>query len=176
MREHVSTTTAQKEVAPGAWGGWRGRGAQAGGGFSSQCSTALALQVYRPGLGRWVTVAKLVPLGRELVLGIPYRHRQRLEGRVSLPLVVTRYAQEQGATAIVVRFDREGQAFRLPLADALRLGQRGLVDGQGEVFLSLALFGEVAWVDWPFATEAIRLGPGPEGLPRQLPLALGGVG
>jgi hypothetical protein len=54
-----------------------------------------------------------VDVGGERVLAIPYRHRQRLQERVSLPLLAIRYALEHGPTAIVVRFDDERLAFRL---------------------------------------------------------------
>jgi len=90
----------------GPWGG------PPRGGLRLQYNS-VALQVYRPSLGRWATVAKLVLLGGELVLAVPYRHRPRLEGRVSLPLVALRYAQERGATAVIVRYDDERLAYRL---------------------------------------------------------------
>jgi hypothetical protein len=106
----------------------------------------------------------------ELVLAIPYRHRQRLREQVSLPLVAIRFAQEYGAKAIVVRFDDEGLAFRLPLEKALRLGRRDLLEGQPELWLGLELFEECPWPAWPYTTRIIRLGPGPEELPRQLSL------
>jgi hypothetical protein len=119
---------------------------------------------------RWVTVAKLVDVGGERVLAIPYRHRQRLQGWVTLPLVVVRYAQEHGATAVIIRLDHERLAFRLPLEEALRLGRREPLEGQPELWLSLELFEECPWPAWPYATKIIRLGPGPEELPRQLSL------
>jgi hypothetical protein len=115
-------------------------------------------------------VAKLVQVDGELMLAIPYRRRQRLKGRVSLPVSVIRFAQAEGAEAIVVRFDDERRAFRLPLREALRLGWREELDAQAELWLSLDDFVEVSWPDWPFATREVRLGPGPEGLPRQLPM------
>jgi hypothetical protein len=111
-----------------------------------------------------------VSVGHEPVLGIPYRHRQRLQGRVSLPLLAIRYALEHGATAIVVRFDDERLAFRLPLEEALRLGWRELLEGQPEIWLNLGLFEECPWPAWPYTTKIIRLGPGPAELPRQLSL------
>ena len=94
--------------------------------FTHHTSQLLSLAVYRPSLGRWAVVAKLVPAAGELVLGIPYRHRQRLAGRISLPVAVLRYAAEHGAEAIVVRFDDERYALRLPLEQALRRGRRGV--------------------------------------------------
>jgi hypothetical protein len=133
-------------------------------------NTPTAIQVFRPSLRRWVTVAKFVCVDGEPVLAIPYRHRQRLREQVSLPLVAIRFAQEYGARAIVVRFDDERLAFRLPLEEALRLGRRELLEGQLEIWLSLELFEECPWPAWPYATKIIRLGPGPEELPRQLPL------
>jgi len=51
---------------------------------------------------------------------------------------------------------------------------RGQEDGQAEVWLPLSLFEEMPWVDWDYATEALRLGPGPGELPHQLALPLEG--
>ncbi len=133
---------------------------------------ALAVAVYRPGQRRWVTVAKLVEVDGELTLAIPYRHRRRLEGRISLPLVALRFAIEQGAKSVVVRFDDEKRALRLGLAEALEVGEHGQVDGQPELWLRLGDFEEAPWPDWPFATESVRLGPGPDQLPRQLTFGL----
>jgi hypothetical protein len=109
-------------------------------------------------------------VGGEPVLAIPYRHRRRLQERISLPLAVVRYAQEHGARAIVARFDDERLAFRLPLEEALHLGRQELLEGQLEIWLNLELFEECPWPAWPYATKIVRLGPGPEELPRQLPL------
>ncbi|GBD11583.1 hypothetical protein HRbin23_01253 [bacterium HR23] len=77
---------------------------------------AVALAVYRPSLGRWATVGKLVPLGGALVLAVPYRHRRRLRGRASLPSVAVRHARERGAVAILVHADGE----RLALGEGRR--------------------------------------------------------
>lgn len=158
---------------PHAWGrgGGPGRGARRE--LCLQDITARALQVYRPSLGRWATVAKLVEVEGELVLAVPYRHRPRLQDRISLPLVALRYALQHGATSIVVRLDQDGYALKLPLEKALRLGERQVLDGQAEVWLPLCWFSEVGWVDWPWTAQAIRLGPGPEELPRQLALIEG---
>ncbi len=130
------------------------------------------MAVYRPGLRRWATVAKLVPLDGELVLAVPYRHRRRLQGRLSLPLAVVRYAQEKGAANIVVRLDDERRALRISLDDALRVGAWGAVDGRAELWLRLEGFTEAPGPDWPYATDCVRLGPGPDDLPRQLALGL----
>lgn len=138
--------------------------------FTATRSTTQALTVYRPSLGRWAVVGKLTQVDGETVLAVPYRNRQRLEGRISLPVAVLRYAQEQGARAIIVRFDNERTAYRLPIADAFRLGSPGTVDGQPELWLRLGDFTEVAWPDWPWASAEVRLGPGPESFPRQLAL------
>jgi|GEM_PF-905728 len=157
---------------PSTWERGHGPGARPWRGPRFYFSTPAAIQVFRPSLRRWVTVAKFVCVDGELVLGVPYRHRQRLHGRVSLPLLALRYAQEHGAAAIVVRLDDEHTAYRLSLEEALRLGQRELLDGQVEVWLDLVLFDECPWPDWPFAVRVVRLGPGPGELPRQLTLAL----
>jgi hypothetical protein len=131
---------------------------------------AIAIQVYRPSLGRWVVVGKVAGVDGETVLAVTYRHRQRLQNRVSLPLVAIRYGIEHGAQAVIVRYDDERVALRLPIEDALRHGWREALDGQVEVWLPLSLFEEGDWVDWPYATAAVRLGPGPGELPRQLAL------
>lgn len=173
MQRQLSTLAGNKE-GPGAWGGGHGPGPERQCGRSvSQSSTlapAVAIQVYRPSLNRWATVAKMVQVDGELVLAIPYRRRQRLKGRVSLPLRVVRFAQAEGAEAIVVRFDDEGVAYRLPLEEALRMGERGMVDGEAEAWWFLAIFEEAPWPAWAYATKTIRLGPGPEERPRQLVL------
>jgi len=153
------------------WGRGHGPGVRASSRPRHYFTTpAVVLQVYRPSLRRWVTVAKLVCVGGEPVLAIPYRHRQRLRDQVSLPLVAIRFAQEYGAKAIIVRYDDEGLAFRLPLEEALRLGRRELLDGQPEIWLNLGLFEECHWPAWPYVPQIIRLGPGPEELPHQLSL------
>lgn len=144
--------------------------------FTATRSRTQALMVYRPSLGRWAVVGKLTQVDGETVLAVPYRNRQRLEGRVSLPLAVLRYAQEHGATAIVVRFDSERTAYRLPLADAFHHGSLGTVDGQAELWLRLGDFTEVAWPDWPWASAEVRLGRGPESFPQQLSLMAGVAG
>jgi hypothetical protein len=136
---------------------------------------SMVLTVYRPTLRRWAVVAKLAEVDGERVLGVPYRHRQRLQGRVSLPLLALRYAAEHGATAIIVRFDDQRLAFRLGLQEALRLGRREMLDGQVELWLDLSLFEECPWPEWEFAVQQVRLGPGPEGLPRQLSFVGEGV-
>lgn len=137
---------------------------------STTTPEAVAIAVYRPSLGRWATVAKLVQVDGELMLAIPYRRRQRLKGRVSLPVSVIRFAQAEGAEAIVVRFDDERRAFRLPLREALRLGWLEHLDGEPEAWWPLDIFEEVACPDWPYATQVVRLGPGPKERPRQLVL------
>lgn len=170
MREHVSTTTAQKEVAPGGLGRQRGQGAQGTreDGLYTYCSSpALALAIRKR--GRVCVVGKLVPIGRELVLAIPYRHRPRLRSSVSLPLGVLRRARQLGATALVVRDDREGRAWRLPLGLVWRLGRRGR---DGEVYIALVQMDEVAPPVWAYV-ERVELVEESE---RQLALALEEVG
>jgi hypothetical protein len=161
---------ARCDKGPSAWGRGSGPGARPWRRPRFYFNTPAAIQVFRPSLRRWVTVAKLVCVGGEPVLAIPYRHRQRLRDQVSLPLVAIRFAQEYGATAIVVRFDDEHLALRLPLEEALRLGRWDLLEGQLEIWLNLELFKEYPWPSWPYVPKIIRLGPGPEELPRQLPL------
>ncbi len=126
----------------------------------------VAIQVWRPLLGKWVTVAKVVRLGPDWVLAVPYRHRRRLDGRISLPLLVLRWAWEHGARWLVVRYDQERQTFLLPLEEALRQ-ERQRLDGQDEVWLPLNAFKPIPWVGWPYVEETIRLGPGPDDRPKQ---------
>lgn len=134
----------------------------------------VALAIFRPTLGRTVVVGKLVQVDGELVLAVPFRHRRRLQNQVSLPKVAVDYALGRGARFIIIRYDSERVAYRLPLQDALRLGAPGHVDGAAEIWLALGLFEETAWPDWDYAVKTIRLGPGPGEVPRQLALPLAG--
>jgi hypothetical protein len=158
-----------------------GGGAGGGGGAStdkySTRPAAAAIQVYRPSLGRWATVAKAITLpGLGRLLAVPFRHRQRLKGRVSLPLVAAQWALEWGAALLLVRFDAERRCLEIPLPDVRRLGLLEPFDGQAELWLNLDLFQEREWVEWPFISGPIvRLGPGPDELPRQLTFVGEGV-
>lgn len=120
------------------------------------------IQVYRRFLQRWATVAKLVRVWGVWAVGIVYRHRQRLDLEVSLPAVVLEWAARRGAVVIIVRFDAERRAVYLPLADALRCGRWKPLDGQDELWIPLDVFRPTGWVRWPYLTEVVRLGPGPE--------------
>lgn len=131
-----------------------------------------ALQVYRR--GRWCTVAKVVrPRGwQRPVLAVVYRHRQALAGRLSLPELVLRYGLQAGAEELIVRFDADGVAYRLPLEEALRVGERRREHGLAEVYVYLDDMERCGWVDWSFTTKIVRLGPHLADRPRQLALDL----
>jgi len=133
----------------------------------------VALQLYKH--GRYCTVAKLVvaePLG-EIVLAMPYRNRQEVE-HVSLPPVALRYANERGARLWVVRLDGRGECYALPLSQATKPGVGWLKpsEAQPEWFVPLTSFSQIAWQDWPYVEEVVRLGeeqaPGVPTPPRQL--------
>lgn len=158
----------QHKGSPAAWGGWRGQRAQREGGLHRYCSSpALALAIRKR--GRTCIVAKLVPVGGETVLAVPYRHRPRLRSCISLPPGVLRRARELGARALVVRDDREGRAWRLPLPLAWRVGRWGR---DGEIYIALAQMDEVAPPIWAYV-ERVELVEEGE---RQLALALEEVG
>jgi hypothetical protein len=74
-----------------------------------------------------------------------------------------------GATALVVRHDREGRAWRLPLALVGTVGRRR---ADGELYVPLQVMVEIEPPWWPFV-ERVELLEGEEG--RQLPLELEGV-
>ncbi|MBC7233108.1 MAG: hypothetical protein H5T68_07720 [Chloroflexi bacterium] len=124
----------------------------------------VALQVYKR--GRLCVIAKLVwaePLG-ELVLAMPYRNRQAVNV-VSLPVDVLAYARRQGAQLWVVRMDKRGACYALPLRDVERCGWLW----QGEWFVALSRFERITWQDWPFVEQKLVFGDKPA---KQLTLGL----
>ncbi len=129
---------------------------------------AVALQVYKR--GRLCTIGKLVvaePLG-ELVLAMPYRHRQEV-GHVSLPPSVLAYARDRGARLWLVRLDGQGECYALSLEDVEAIGWLQRSDGRPEWFVPLAEFQRIGWQDWAYAERTITVGeePDPMAGPRQ---------
>lgn len=132
----------------------------------SEHQTAIAVRKR----GRSCVVAKLVvaePLG-ELVIAMPYRHRQVVHV-VSLPPMVLDFVRKQGARTWVVRLDGLGQCYALPLAEVEHIGWLKSSDGQPEWFVSLERFTPITWQDWPFVERIITVEESTE-RPRQISL------
>ncbi|MCL5961821.1 MAG: hypothetical protein M1358_21320 [Chloroflexi bacterium] len=147
----------RNEARPGLGGDGRAaNGAVVSGHGHSTPFQPVALAVQKR--GRPCTIAKLVvaqPLA-EVVLGMPYRHRQTVN-HVSLPPIVLRYAREHGARLWVVRLDSEGVCYSLPLAEVERAGWLRASDGQPEWFVPLSRFRPIAWQDWDYVVDVVRL-------------------
>ena len=121
--------------------------------------------------GRWCIIAKLVvasPLD-EMVLAMPYRHRQTVN-HVSLPPLVLRYAREHGAKLWVVRFDTEGLCYALPLADVEKAGWLRTSEGRPEWFVPLARFDPLPWQTWDYVERVAVLADEADDRPEQLAL------
>lgn len=156
-----------------SWQAGQGNGRGKAGVINAQahCSAfqPVALQVAKR--GRLCTIAKLVdatPLN-EIVLAMPYRHRQAVE-HVSIPPVVLRYARQSGARLWIVRLDAEGRCFALALAEVDNAaGWLKPSEGSPEWFVAMSKFQAIAWQDWPFVEATIRLDDVPSGMrPAQL--------
>ncbi len=123
--------------------------------------------------GRVCTIAKLVeatPMN-QIVLAMPYRHRQTVN-HVSVPPVVLRYARESGARLWLVRLDSEGLCYALPLADVERAGWLKPSEGKPEWFVPLSRFTPMAWQGWEYVTQVVQLDAMPTaGGPAQLALS-----
>ncbi len=116
--------------------------------------------------GRRLVIAKLVhatPLN-ELVLAMPYRHRQTVE-HVSVPPSVLAHARQYGVRSWVVRFDTLGQCSALPLAEVERAGWLKPSDGRPEWFVPLSRFQPVPWQQWDFTEAEVTLEDAPLSLP-----------
>ena len=162
---------------------WQNSGARPrGGGRARLASTLSGRTQGRPDFtpvvltvqkrGAWQCIAKLVvahPLG-EVVLAMPYRHRQSVE-HVSLPPAALNFARAHGATAWVVRLDLQGECYALPLADVERVGWLHPSDGRPEWFVPIAKFEPMPWQSWAFVERTIRLGLEPPEQPPAAPAA-----
>ncbi len=119
-------------------------------------------------------IAKLAfarPLG-ELVLAMPYRHRQTV-GHVSVPPAVLAYARKAGCRWWVVRLDGEGRCLALPLAEVESAGWlRRHRDGHAEWFVELARFRPVGWQEWRYIERSVVLDDAEPTLPAARQLAL----
>ena len=114
---------------------------------------ALALQIHKR--GRWVTVAKVVPLDGEPVLAVCWRNQQGTRTAISLPLVALSYAEAHGARRFVLRDDRLGVARTITLADMRR---KGWIGADGELYVKLAEMTPCPWRPWAYAERVVRLG------------------
>jgi len=129
-------------------------------------TAALALQIRKR--GRWLTVAKLVELDGEPVLGVAWRNQKGTSKAVSLPLVAVAYAEAHGVRRFVLRDDRLGTAKTIALADMRR---RGWIGADGELYIKLEDMMPTPWRPWAYAERVVRLGEA-KAAPVQLRLGL----
>ncbi len=105
--------------------------------------------------GRLITLGKVYcqPDG-SLALGTPYAGRRFVTP--SLPAAVLRYLLAAGVRDWVIRFDRRGTAYRLPLTEVERLATVG---SDGEYHVPFRHFEPCAYPDWPYAERAVLIEP-----------------
>jgi len=113
----------------------------------------VALQVWKR--GRWATVAKIVPLEGEIVLGVAIRNQIGTDRAISLPLCVVAYAEELGCRWFYRRDDRSNTMGRISLAKMKRHGWQGR---DGELYIFLTDLEPVAWRPWAYAMDTKRIG------------------
>ena len=105
--------------------------------------------------GRPITLGKIYrqPDG-SLALGTPYANRRFVTP--SLPRVVLDWLLAAGVQDWVIRFDRLGTAYRLPLVDVECLST---VSPDGELAVPFRRFQRCEYPDWPYAERCIVIEP-----------------
>jgi hypothetical protein len=98
--------------------------------------------------GRRCTLAKVVRLRGELVIGMPYERDIEAREFVSLPKQAIEIATQMGARRWVLRFASTGMGYSLAIEDAVRLGNMRGSDGMGELFVKIAHFQPCPWPNW----------------------------
>jgi hypothetical protein len=103
--------------------------------------------------GRVITLGKVYrqPDG-SLALGTPYAGRRFCTP--SLPQAVYRYLLDAGIRDWIIRFDRLGTAYRLPLVEVERLAT---TSPDGELAVQFRHFERCDWPDWPYAERAVLI-------------------
>jgi hypothetical protein len=89
-----------------------------------------------------------------LALGTPYADRRFCTP--SLPVAVYRFLLDAGVRDWIVRFDRLGKAYRLPLADIERLATLTV---DGELAAKFSYFEPCPFPEWPYATRSLLVEP-----------------
>ncbi len=110
---------------------------------------------------QWTKGGRIITLGKvyrqpdgSLALGSPYAGRRFVTP--SLPPAVYRYLLDAGVRDWIIRFDRLGTAYRLPLAEVERLATIG---PDGELAVKFMHFERCAYPDWPYADQAVLVEP-----------------
>ena len=127
----------------------------------------VALAVHKR--GRWVVVAKVVPLGGEPVLAVCWRNQQGTRQAVSVPLAAVALAEAHGAERFVLRDDRSGTMRDIGLDD---MRKQGWIGQDGELYIKLDAMRPVPWASWPYAERVVRLGQEAEPEPVAVQAAL----
>jgi hypothetical protein len=106
--------------------------------------------------GRLITLGKVFRQSDgSLALGTPYANRRF--ATPSLPPAVLEYLLDAGVRDWVIRFDRLGTAYRLPLVEVERLAT---TSPDGELAVPFRHFERCPYPDWPYAERAVLLDHG----------------
>ena len=110
---------------------------------------------------QWRKAGRLITLGKvyrqandDLALGTPYRDRRFVTP--SLPRPVLDWLLAQGVRDWVVRFDKLGTAYRLPLVEVAWLAT---LSPDGELAVKFQHFQRCEYPDWPYAERTVLVEP-----------------
>lgn len=118
-------------------------------------STVPPYAIKYPKGGRLITLGKVYRQANgDLALGTPYANRRFVTP--SLPPTVYWYLRSIGVRDWVIRFDRLGTAYRLPLVDVECLST---VSPDGELAVPFRHFQRCEYPDWPYAERCIVIEP-----------------
>jgi hypothetical protein len=120
-----------------------------------------SVSVSPPFAVQWRKAGRLIILGKvfrqtdgSLALGTPYAGRRF--STPSLPVAVYRFLHGLGVEDWVIRFDRLGKAYRLPLAD---IEQLATLTPDGELAIPFRHFVPCDYPNWPYAERAVLIEP-----------------
>ncbi|MBM3188594.1 MAG: hypothetical protein FJZ90_07730 [Chloroflexi bacterium] len=104
---------------------------------------------------RTVVVGKLVELDGQPILATCVRRQQGTAAVVSMPVDAIAFAERRGARWWYYRNDKDATMRRISLAE---LRERGWLQRDRELYISLADMQPVEWAPWAYATETVTLG------------------
>ncbi len=123
--------------------------------------TSTAVSIRPPVAVQYRKAGRLITLGKiyrqpdgSLALGTPYANRRFVTP--SLPPAAYRYLLAVGVRDWVVRFDKLGTAYRLPLVEVERLAT---LSPDGELAVQFRHFERCEYPDWPYAERTVVVEP-----------------
>lgn len=140
-------------------------------------SEPVALSIYKR--GKDCVIAKLTNFfNSEPILAIAVKNQIGTSEMISLPVEVTRYAQQHGAQWLYWRRDRYPKEMRRVELQTLR--EKGYLQRDGEVYFPLSKMETIPWRQWEYAQRVVNLTHEAEAkpdlnVPKQLVLAFEGV-